>query len=89
MPAVDFLVHSQSSKMTASCSLSRDAAGWEWMSFFVPRLVPGQAYASRSQNEEAAIALLNGKCFAHWGTGKQVIGEREVIFRWLAQVDVV
>ena len=81
MPAVDFLMHSQSLKNDGELlSLSRDAAGWEWMSFFVRRLVPGQAYVSRTLNEEAAIALLSGKCFADWGTGKQVIGERESVF---------
>ena len=81
MPAVDFLVHSQLSKTGGELlSLPRDAAGWEWMSFFVRRLMPGEAYGSHSQNEEAAIVLLSGECFADWGAGKQAIGARENVF---------
>jgi 5-deoxy-glucuronate isomerase len=84
MSADEFLVHSRSSSETGELlSLSRKAAGWEWMSFFVRRLSPGQAYAMHSQGEETTIVLLGGKCFADWGAGKQVIGQRENVFNGL------
>ena len=80
MPA-DFLVHSRPPRGGGELlSLPRETASWEWMSFSVRRLTPGGAYALHAQNEEAAIVLLGGKCFADWGAGKQVIGERKNVF---------
>ena len=75
------LVHSRAvDNGSEVLSLPRETAGWQWMSFFVHRLLPGQAHSFRSLNEETAIVLLSGKCHADWGTGKEVIGERKSVF---------
>ena len=60
--------------------LSRQQASWEWMSFFVRRLQPGDFYHSKLQDEEAAFVLLGGTCVADWGEGKQEIGKRKNVF---------
>jgi 5-deoxy-glucuronate isomerase len=61
-------------------SLPREKAGWEWMSFFVHRLVPGQKFQATTQNEEAAFVLLGGKCTVDWGAGVKSIGRRKDVF---------
>jgi 5-deoxy-glucuronate isomerase len=61
-------------------SLPRDAAQWEWMSFFVRRLLPGESYRTRLENEEAAFVVLGGTCSADWGRGPQIIGRRKDVF---------
>lgn len=61
-------------------SLSRSDARWEWMSFFVRRLQPGNVYRSRTEHEEAAFVLLGGTCRADWGKGVQTIGKRKNVF---------
>ena len=53
------------------------------MSFFVRRLSPSASYKLRSVNEEVAVVLLGGQCFADWGEGKQLIGERANVFAGL------
>jgi 5-deoxy-glucuronate isomerase len=53
------------------------------MSFFVRRLAAGQSCKLGSANEETAMVLLRGKCFADWGAGKELIGERESVFEGL------
>src|SRR5436305_971677 len=84
MSAPQYLVHSDSSNKRGDLlSLSRDAAAWEWMSFFIRRLQPGQAYALHSPNEETAVVILGGKCLADWGAGQHAIGERESVFHGL------
>ena len=60
--------------------LPREAAGWEWMSFFVRRLAPGMAWECRAEDEEVALVLLGGQCTADWGQGKQLIGGRRNVF---------
>jgi 5-deoxy-glucuronate isomerase len=60
--------------------LPRSAAKWEWMSFFVRRLQPGDVYRSRTEHEEAAFVLLGGVCLADWGQGSQMIGKRKDVF---------
>jgi 5-deoxy-glucuronate isomerase len=60
--------------------LSRQEAKWEWMSFFVRRLQPGDTYRVRLENEEAAFVLLGGNCVADWGSGPQQIGKRKDVF---------
>lgn len=60
--------------------LPRTDAGWEWMSFYVRRLKPGDAYRTRTEHEEAAFVLLGGTCEADWGNGGQTIGKRKNVF---------
>jgi len=60
--------------------MSRSQAKWEWMSFFVRRLQPGDRYRSTTQNEEAAFVLLGGTCQADWGEGSKRIGGRKNVF---------
>jgi len=60
--------------------LPRERANWEWMSFFVYRLAPGDALELHSPTEEIAMVLLGGKCSADWGQGVQEIGQRANVF---------
>lgn len=60
--------------------LPRQKAGWEWMSFFVRRLLAGEKYRTRTQNEEAAFVILGGKCRADWGAGPHPLGNRKDVF---------
>jgi 5-deoxy-glucuronate isomerase len=60
--------------------LPRQKARWEWMSFFVHRLQPGEGLGTRTGGEEAVFVLLGGLCLADWGAGKQVIGQRKNVF---------
>jgi 5-deoxy-glucuronate isomerase len=60
--------------------LSRQQAQWEWMSFIVRRLQPGETLRSRTEHEEAAFVLLGGKCTADWGQGAKQIGKRKNVF---------
>ena len=61
-------------------SLPRQRAGWEWMSFTVRRLQPGESFSAKTDHEEAAFVLLGGICQADWGSGKQKIGKRKNVF---------
>jgi 5-deoxy-glucuronate isomerase len=61
-------------------SLPREAAQWEWMSFFVRRLLPGETYRTRLEDEEAAFVVLGGTCSVDWGMGRQIIGQRKDVF---------
>ena len=60
--------------------LPRQKAGWEWMSFFVRRLLPGEVYPTNTDGEEAAFVLLGGVCLADCGKGTQRIGKRKNVF---------
>src|SRR5260370_11446357 len=60
--------------------LPRQKARWEWMSFFVRRLLPGEVYQANTDGEEAAFVLLGGGCLADWGQGTQRIGKRKNVF---------
>ncbi|MBV9479390.1 MAG: 5-deoxy-glucuronate isomerase [Acidobacteria bacterium] len=82
MTRQEFLVHSHQSRDSAAnlLSLPRESAGWDWMSFFVHRLVRGHAHSVRAEEEEVAIVLLGGKCIADWGDGPHSIGERAHVF---------
>jgi 5-deoxy-glucuronate isomerase len=78
-----FLVHSV--KLPADQSgelfhLPREKAQWEWMSFFVHRLLPGEVLRAKTSAEEAAFVILGGTCTADWGVGPQVIGKRKDVF---------
>ncbi len=60
--------------------LPRQQANWEWMSFFVRRLQPGQVYTTELKQEEAAFVILGGQCVADWGDGARSIGKRKDVF---------
>jgi 5-deoxy-glucuronate isomerase len=59
---------------------SRQQAGWEWMSFFVRRLQPGDVFRTITEAQEAAFVLLSGTCLVDWGHGAQHIGKRRNVF---------
>jgi 5-deoxy-glucuronate isomerase len=83
MKESDFLVHSQdlaAEQAGELIHLPRQAAKWEWMSFFVRRLQPGNVYQTRTEHEEAVFVLLGGTCLANWGHGAQRIGKRKNVF---------
>jgi 5-deoxy-glucuronate isomerase len=60
--------------------LSREEAAWQWMSFFVRRLAPGEVYRASVPAEEAAFVILGGRCQANWGEGDRQIGQRDNVF---------
>jgi 5-deoxy-glucuronate isomerase len=60
--------------------LPRQDAQWEWMSFFVRRLQPGDVFRTHTEKEEAAFVLLGGTCLADWGQGSTRIGKRKNVF---------
>jgi 5-deoxy-glucuronate isomerase len=83
MSESDCLVHSRNLPLGGSgelLHLSRSEAKWEWMSFFVRRLQPGDVHRSRTEHEEAAFVVLGGVCRADWGKGEQTIGKRKDVF---------
>jgi 5-deoxy-glucuronate isomerase len=60
--------------------LPRQQARWDWMSFFVRRLNPGDLYRTTTVGEEAVFVLLGGICTADWGGGEKSIGKRKDVF---------
>jgi len=83
MNEADFLVHSRilpSEGTGELLCLPREQAKWEWMSFFVRRLPPGNTYRMHSNHEETAFVILGGTCHADWGQGRQHIGKRKNVF---------
>src|ERR1700728_572769 len=83
MSARDFLVHSEQLPLGQAgelLHLPREKAKWEWMSFFVRRLEPGDVYRAETKGEEAAFVLLGGTCSSDWGEGAQRIGKRRNVF---------
>jgi 5-deoxy-glucuronate isomerase len=78
-----YIVHSQNLPAEQSgelLSLSRQEANWEWMSFLVRRLNPGDVYQVATKGEEAVFVILGGRCQADWGQGKRVLGSRKNVF---------
>ena len=63
--------------------LPREKAGWEWMSFFVRRLQPGDVFRTCTEGEEAAFVILGGTCAADWGHGIVPLGKRKTVFEGL------
>jgi 5-deoxy-glucuronate isomerase len=61
-------------------AFTRQEAGWEWMSFMVTRLLPGQIKELRTRGEEMVLLWLGGRCIADWGVGRQSVGGRENVF---------
>lgn len=83
MTESDVLVHSAqlpSQEGGELLHLSREHAKWEWMSFYVRRLLPGESYRTGTENEEAAFVLLGGTCRTNWGEGEVSIGRRKDVF---------
>jgi 5-deoxy-glucuronate isomerase len=60
--------------------LSRQQAQWEWMSFLVRRLGPGEEFRARTEHEEAAFVLLGGTCTISWERTTKRIGKRQNVF---------
>jgi 5-deoxy-glucuronate isomerase len=81
MSSNEVVVHSDPTRDSGVIlDLSRERANWQWMSFFVHRITPGESVELFSTTEEIAIVLLGGKCTADWGRGEQEIGERANVF---------
>src|SRR5690242_550336 len=83
MSESDVLVHSQNLLPEQSgelLDLPRQAAHWEWMSFFARRLAAGDVYRTQTEREAAAVVLLGGTCVADWGKGGEGIGKRRNVF---------
>jgi len=81
--AEEYIIHPQSLPPDRSgllIDLPREHAGWEWMSFFVRRLSPGDQYRAGSATEETVHILMGGRCRADWGEGWREIGERTNVF---------
>lgn len=77
------IVHSRNLPPQQSGELlhvTREGANWEWMSFFVRRLQPGDVYRTRMEREEGVFVLLAGTCVANWGQGARRIGKRKNVF---------
>jgi 5-deoxy-glucuronate isomerase len=64
-------------------SVSRESAGWDWMSFRVRRVIEGEKWQVQDDEQETAIVLLSGRCRADWGKGWRSIGERADVFAGL------
>lgn len=81
MSCNDAVFHSDLTRATGVIlDVPRERADWQWMSFFVKRLAPGESLQLDSPTEEIAVVLLSGKCTADWGQGPQEIGERANVF---------
>src|SRR5437660_989442 len=83
MSEADSLVHSShlpDDQAGELLHLPRQKANWEWMSFFVRRLVPGDSYKTATVGEEAAFVLLGGTCRVSWGQATHQIGKRKNVF---------
>jgi len=83
---IDNIVHSRimpAAQGGELLHLTRQQAGWEWMSLFVRRLQPGEEFRTSSDQEEAAFVLLGGNCAVDWGQGEKQIGKRENVFAGL------
>jgi 5-deoxy-glucuronate isomerase len=61
-------------------AFTRQEAGWEWMSFAVTRLLPGQTKEARTSGEEMVLLWLGGRSTADWGAGRESVGGREDVF---------
>ena len=71
------LPHQQSGELLR---FTREQVGWEWMSFVVRRLLPGESLSLKTQDEEMGLVFLGGRCVADWGEGKKPIGGRKNVF---------
>jgi len=86
MDGSTFLVRSQplpAGRSGELLSLSREQAGWQWLSFFVRSVAAGETYEAGSEHAETALVLLGGRCWADWGEGEALIGQRSQVFEGL------
>jgi 5-deoxy-glucuronate isomerase len=85
MNANQYVVHSRrlSGDSGELISFSRQAAGWDWMSFSARRLAAGEVWEVQHAGEESVHVLLAGMCDVHWGTSHYCIGERKNVFEGL------
>jgi 5-deoxy-glucuronate isomerase len=60
--------------------LPRQQARWDWMSFFIRRVQPGDMFRATTAGEEAVFVILGGTCTADWGKGASSIGKRKNVF---------
>jgi len=74
------LPHEQSGELLR---FTREQVGWEWMSFVVRRLLPGESLSLKTKDEEMGLVFLGGRCIADWGEGKKSIGGRKNVFEGL------
>jgi 5-deoxy-glucuronate isomerase len=63
---------------------TRESAGWEWMSFKVTRLQPGQQAEWHTGDEEMVLLWLGGVSLTDWGEGEQKVGGRANVFEGLS-----
>ena len=78
MEISDNLIHSRSVPAGQSGELiqfSRQAVHWEWMSFSVRRLAPGESWEWHHPGEETACVLLSGTCAVEWNKQRKEIGK--------------
>src|SRR3984893_4288898 len=83
MSEAESLVHSRSLSPDQGgelLELPRKKAMWEWMGFFVRRILLRGTYQAHTEGEEAVFVLLGGVCVADWGQGAQRIGRRKNVF---------
>src|SRR4030081_3751839 len=83
MEITDNLIHSRSAPEGQSGELiqfSRQAVNWEWMSFSVRRLTPGESWECHHAGEETACVLLSGTCTLEWNKQQKDIGKRRTVF---------
>src|SRR5580658_7984721 len=78
--AVVHSLHLSDQKSGELLRFSREEVGWEWMSFVVHRLVPGEALSFETRGEEMGLVFLGGQCIADWGEGKVSVGGRKNVF---------
>jgi 5-deoxy-D-glucuronate isomerase len=82
MEISDNLIRSRSVPAEQSGELiqfSRQAVHWEWMSFSVRRLVPGESWDCHHPGEETACVLLSGTCAVEWDKQRKEIGKRRTV----------
>src|SRR4030081_390584 len=83
MAITDNLVHSRSIPEGQSGELiqfSRRTVNWDWMSFSVRRLAPGEPWECHHIGEETACILLSGTCTLEWNKQHKEIGKRRSVF---------
>lgn len=61
-------------------AFTRQSVGWEWMSFSVNRITPGNSWNCHHPEEETACVLLSGTCMAKWNDRSHEIGGRAGVF---------
>ena len=57
-------------------AFTRQEAGWEWMSFAVTRLLPGQTKEARTRDEEMVLLWLGGRCYRRLGRRPRIGGRQ-------------